>query len=148
MQQILLTNIKELVQVRGDGEEVVSGSAMSNLPTIKNAWLLLKGDFIQDFGEMVTCPSGDFKIVDVKGKMILPTWVDCHTHIVFAASREEEFVMKIKGQTYEEIASAGGGILNSARKLRKHSEDELYQCAADRLIKLIDSIFISLKHPC
>jgi imidazolonepropionase len=137
MQQILLTNIKELVQVRGDGEEVVSGSAMSNLPTIKNAWLLLKGDFIQDFGEMVTCPSGDFKIVDVKGKMILPTWVDCHTHIVFAASREEEFVMKIKGQTYEEIASAGGGILNSARKLRKHSEDELYQCAADRLIKLI-----------
>ena len=137
MRQILLTNIKELVQVRENGEGVVAGSAMSNLPSIKNAWLLLKDDYIEDYGEMDTCPSGDFKIVDVKGKMILPTWVDCHTHIVFAASREEEFVMKIKGQTYEEIAAAGGGILNSARKLREHSEDELYQGAADRLIKLI-----------
>lgn len=137
MKKTLFINIKELVQCRGRGEGPVCGTEMANLPKLSNAWMLIEGDRIKDFGEMSNCPEGDFNLVDVAGRIILPTWVDCHTHIVFAASREEEFVMKIKGQSYEEIAAAGGGILNSARKLRDTSEDELYESAAGRLRKLI-----------
>ncbi len=137
MAKILFTNIKELVQVREHLTGPVKGSEMAKLPSIKHAWLLIDQDRIEDYGEMSSCPQGEYEIIDVKGKMILPTWVDAHTHIVFAESREEEFVMKIQGKSYEEIAAAGGGILNSARKLNKASEDELYESASARLTKLI-----------
>lgn len=137
MSQSLFINIKELVQVRENLTGPVCGSAMSDLPSIQNAWLLIEGERILDYGAMDNCPSGDFAVYDMTGRMILPAWVDSHTHIVFAASREEEFVMKIQGKSYEEIAAAGGGILNSARKLRACSEDELFTMAAGRLEKLV-----------
>lgn len=126
-------NIKQLLQIRASGVDKISGEAMAILPKIDNAWLLVNNDIIEDFGEMKTCPINIVNEVDCTGKMILPTWCDSHTHIVFAESREEEFVMKIKGQSYEDIAKAGGGILNSARKLSILSEDTLYERAVIRL---------------
>lgn len=133
----LYINIKQLVQVREETKEPIMGLDMKNLPIIENAWLLTKNGFIADYGIMDTCPNKADEIVDLTDRVVLPTWVDCHTHIVFATSREEEFVMKIQGKSYEEIAAAGGGILNSARKLRLATEDELYKSAAERLKQLI-----------
>ena len=137
MNRSLFINIKELVQVR-EGEPIpICGSAMRELPSIQNAWMLIEDERIIDYGEMSNCPVGEEQVFDLTGRMVLPTWVDSHTHIVFAASREEEFVMKIEGKSYEEIAAAGGGILNSARKLRNATEDELYRMAASRLEQLM-----------
>lgn len=137
MNRSLFINIKELVQVREGKPIPICGSAMRDLPSIQNAWMRIEDDRIVDYGEMADCPVGEEQIFDLTGRTVLPTWVDSHTHIVFAASREEEFVMKIEGKSYEEIAAAGGGILNSARKLRNATEDELYQMAASRLEQLM-----------
>lgn len=131
-------NIGLLAQVRAQGESILKGSMMAEVPTIKNAWLRVKDGLIEDFGEMK-----DFEAlpkeeqIDVKGRLITPTFVDAHTHMVFAADRDEEFVMKIKGMDYQSIAEAGGGILNSARKLQNSSEDELYLSASRRLKEAI-----------
>ena len=133
----LIKNIKQLLQVRENTDKPIYGLEMDKLPLIENAWLLLKDGLIEDYGKMDTCPNLADKTIDATGKIVMPTWVDCHTHIVFAASREEEFLMKIQGKSYEEISAAGGGILNSARKLRVASEDELYESAANRLTQLI-----------
>ncbi|MCB9255864.1 MAG: imidazolonepropionase [Chitinophagales bacterium] len=135
--QKLLVNIKELFQVRASSEQPVYGLDMKDLPSIKNAWLLIENGCIADFGEMNSLPALSCEQLDAKGGYVLPTWVDCHTHIVFAASREEEFVMKIQGKSYEEIAASGGGILNSARKLAGAREEDLYEDAAKRLKQLI-----------
>ncbi|MCB0510158.1 MAG: imidazolonepropionase, partial [Bacteroidetes bacterium] len=135
--QKLLVNIKELFQVRASSEQPVYGLDMKDLPSIKNAWLLIENECIADFGEMNSLPALSCEQLDAKGGYVLPTWVDCHTHIVFAASREEEFVMKIQGKSYEEIAASGGGILNSARKLAGAREEDLYEDAAKRLKQLI-----------
>lgn len=134
----LFTNIKELVQVRDASVEKVSGKEMDVLPVIKNAFLLIENEVIIDFGTMESLgkTTADTTI-DVEGKLILPTWCDSHTHLVFADTREEEFVDRIHGLTYEEIAQKGGGILNSAKKLQNKSEDELYNDAAKRLTELI-----------
>ncbi|MBA6155321.1 imidazolonepropionase [Tenacibaculum sp. S7007] len=129
----LLINIKELIQVREASIKKVSGKEMSILPTIKNAFLLLENDTIIDFGSMDDVPSSIDNIIDCTGKMILPTWCDSHTHIVYAGNREQEFVDRINGLTYEEIANNGGGILNSAKKLQETSEEELYKQSAVRL---------------
>lgn len=137
MNRSLFINIKELVQVREGKPIPICGSAMRDLPSIQNAWMRIEDDRIVDYGEMADCPVGEEQIFDLTGRTVLPTWVDSHTHIVFAASREEEFVMKIEGKSYEEIAAAGGGILNSARKLRNATEDELYRMAASRLEQLM-----------
>jgi imidazolonepropionase len=137
MKSTLFINIKELFQVRAEGVKPIPGKEMDKLPSILNAWLLAENGLIADYGSMSNCPQSNVEIVDVKNRMIIPTWVDCHTHIVFAASREEEFVMKIQGKSYEDIAAAGGGILNSARKLRLVSEEDLYEDAAIRLKQLI-----------
>ena len=121
--KVLIINIKELIQVRDIGILKVSGKEMNELPTIKNAYLLIEDDLIADYGEMKNCPS--IKVdstIDSKGKMVLPTWCDSHTHIVYAGNREQEFVDRINGMTYEEIANRGGGILNSATKLKETSE--------------------------
>ena len=132
--QTLLINIKELLQVRETNVNKLSGSEMATLPTIKNAFLLTENDRIKDFGPMENCPpTENFKVIDVDGKTVLPAWCDSHTHIVYAGNREQEFVDRINGLTYEEIANRGGGILNSAKKLHDTSEDEIYEQSKMRL---------------
>ena len=132
--KILIINIKELLQVRENDIIKVSGVEMKELPTIKNAYLLIEDDRIADYGEMSNCPSlNSDKIIDAEGKMVLPTWCDSHTHLVYAGNREQEFVDRIKGMSYEEIANRGGGILNSAKKLNETSEEDLYNQSKKRL---------------
>ena len=136
----LFINIKELIQVRDKSVEKVSGKDMSILPTIKNAFLMIEDEIIINFGTMEKL--GNTKadsIIDVTGRLILPTWCDSHTHLVFADTREEEFVDRINGLSYEQIAQRGGGILNSATKLQNKPEEELYNDAAKRLEELIKS---------
>ena len=134
----LFINIKELVQVRELDVMKVSGKNMSILPIIKNAFLLIRDNVIVDFGSMNTLGiKKSDKVVDLTGKLVLPTWCDSHTHIVFADTREEEFVNRIKGLTYQEIAERGGGILNSSKKLQNKPENELFEDAEKRLKELI-----------
>ena len=136
----LFINIKELVQVRELDVMKVSGKNMSILPIIKNAFLIIKDNIIVDFGSMnkLGIKKSD-KVVDLTGKLVLPTWCDSHTHLVFADTREEEFVNRIKGLTYQEIAKRGGGILNSAKKLQIKPEIELFDDAKKRLKGLIQN---------
>ncbi|SHM38056.1 imidazolonepropionase [Flavobacterium chilense] len=130
----LITNIQELLQVRETSVSKVSGAEMAILPTIKNAFLLLKDDLISDFGSMENLPEINADhIIDATGKVVLPSWCDSHTHIVYAGNREQEFVDRINGFSYEEIANRGGGILNSAKKLNETSEDEIYEQSKLRL---------------
>ena len=132
--KILFTHIQELVQVRDNSVEKVSGSEMAELPVLKNAWLLIEDDVIADFGSMDTLPNMQAEnTIDFTGKTVLPTWCDSHTHLVYAGNREQEFVDRINGLTYEEIAKRGGGILNSAQTLNETSEEELYRQSAARL---------------
>lgn len=136
--KILFKNIKELVQVRTDEIHFVAGADMSVLPSIKEAYLLIKDGYIQDFGSMDNYPSDiDTEIVDATGRLILPTWCDSHTHLVYAGDRESEFVDKIEGLSYEEIAAKGGGILNSAELLNRTSEQQLFEESRARAIELI-----------
>ena len=136
----LFINIKELIQVRELSEDKVYGKDMGVLPIIKNAFMLIKGHTIIDFGSMdnLSLKKAD-KVVDLTGKLVLPTWCDSHTHIVYADSREEEFVDRIKGLSYHEIAEKGGGILNSAKKLQLKIEDQLYNDAVIRIEEIIKS---------
>ncbi|MEC4048476.1 imidazolonepropionase [Flavobacterium sp. SUN046] len=129
----LFINIQELLQIRTASEQKVSGAAMATLPSIKNAFLLVDNDLIADFGPMEDCPEVDASVIDATGKVILPTWCDSHTHIVYAGNRVQEFVDRINGLSYEEIANRGGGILNSAKKLDETSEDDLYEQSKIRL---------------
>ncbi|MFV5686658.1 imidazolonepropionase [Flavobacterium sp. GB2R13] len=130
----LIINIKELLQVRKTAIAKVSGSEMAILPTIKNAFLIIKDNLIADFGSMDNLPKINAdKTIDVTGKIILPSWCDSHTHIVYAGNREQEFVDRINGLTYEEIANRGGGILNSAKKLNESTEEEIYDQSKARL---------------
>ncbi|MFT5754434.1 MAG: imidazolonepropionase [Flavobacterium sp.] len=130
----LLINIKELLQVRENSIKMVSGKEMNDLPIINDAFLLIENNIISDFGKMVDCPTNsEAKIIDVTGKIVLPTWVDSHTHIVYAGNRVQEFVDRINGLSYEEIANRGGGILNSAKKLNETSENDIYEQSKLRL---------------
>jgi imidazolonepropionase len=132
--KILLTNIKELLQVRDTPLELLKGAEMSNLPTLKNAWLYMEDDSIVDYGTKENEPSYEgFKNIDCTGRIVLPTWCDSHSHLVYAGNREQEFVDRIKGVSYQEIANNGGGILNSAKKLQQTSEKELYKQSLQRL---------------
>ncbi len=132
--RILLKNIKELLQVRDAHITKVSGSDMKILPSLKNAFLLIENDCIADFGVMndLNGITAD-KTIDATGKIVLPSWCDSHTHIVYAGNRENEFVDRINGLSYEEIAANGGGILNSAKKLQETPEEEVYKQSAKRL---------------
>lgn len=136
---MLIKNIKQLLQCREEKEpSILKGKAISQLPIIENAWIQLKADRIQAFGAMKDCPqAAGEEVIDARGKLVLPTWIDSHTHLVFADSREDEFVMRLKGKKYQEIAAAGGGILNSAKKLQAMDEEELYEMALKRLHQLI-----------
>ncbi|MDR5589829.1 imidazolonepropionase [Christiangramia sp. SM2212] len=131
---LLLTNIKELLQVRENNILKVSGSEMKKLPTIKNAWMYIENDKITDYGSMDKLPEikAD-ETIDASGKIIMPAWCDSHTHIVYAGNREQEFADRINGLSYEEIANRGGGILNSAKTLQETPEDEVYEQSAKRL---------------
>lgn len=138
MSRTLLTNIKQLLQV-GRDEKVIAGEAMKGLPQIENAFLLIENDQIKDYGKMEDMPSNISAntIIDCSNKVVLPTWYDSHTHIVYAGNREQEFVDRINGLSYEEIAANGGGILNSAKKLQNSSIEDLYQQSAERLKEVI-----------
>ena len=132
-------NIKQLLQVETNTLKLkVSGDEMKTLPLINNAYLIIENDTIVDFGEMNSFQNNDtLTTIDCTGQIILPTWYDSHTHIVYAGNREQEFVDRINGLTYEEIANNGGGILNSAKKLQEISEEELYKQSAERLDEVI-----------
>ncbi|MFV8362280.1 imidazolonepropionase [Flavobacterium sp. ZT3P35] len=130
----LIVNIKELLQVRETAIDKVCGAEMAILPTIKNAFLVINDNLIADFGSMDHLPKINAdKTIDATGKMVLPSWCDSHTHIVYAGNREQEFVDRINGMTYEEIANRGGGILNSAKKLNETAEEEIYNQSKIRL---------------
>jgi imidazolonepropionase len=135
---ILIKNIKGLVQVRQSTPSYVSGKAMNDLPVLSNAFLAIEDGSIAAYGHMdsLTDQSAD-DTVDAKGRFVFPGFVDSHTHLVFAVSREEEFEMKIKGASYAEIAAQGGGILNSAHKLQSVSEDELLERSLDRAMEIM-----------
>ena len=132
--KILFINIKGLLQTLKKSTLYLKGHQMKDLSQISNAYLLIKNDQIIDFGEMTSSPNIDVdKVIDVKDRFILPAWCDSHTHIVYSGSREKEFVDRISGVSYEEIAKKGGGILNSAKKLQKESFEKLYSESAARL---------------
>jgi len=134
----LFINIKELVQVRESGTTMLPGNQMSKLPTIKDAFLLIENNLIVSYGKMSDLiESKADEVIDCNGKMIFPTWCDSHTHLVYAGNREGEFADKIKGLSYEEIAKKGGGILNSAKKLRDTSVEELILQASKRIEEII-----------
>ena len=135
---ILIINIKQLLQIREISVLKVSGSDMKQLPIIENAFLLIENDTIINFGKMNACPTINVdKIIDANGKIVLPSWCDSHTHIVYAGHREQEFVDRINGLSYTEIANRGGGILNSASKLHITTEEELYSQSITRLKQVI-----------
>lgn len=135
---VLFKNIKSLIQVREAGVKYLSGEEMSVLPTIEDAYLVVEDGKIDSFGKMESCPE-DYKgdVVDATGKMILPAWCDSHTHLVYAGHREGEFIDRINGLSYEEIAQRGGGIVNSALRLADTSEEDLYQQSKVRLEQVI-----------
>ena len=138
--RLLITNIAKLVGVDRERRERVCGAEMNRLDTIDNAWLLAEDGRIAAFGTMAEMPSEGLRAdteVDARGGMVFPSFCDSHTHIVYAGSREQEFVDKINGLSYEEIARRGGGILNSADRLRAASEDELYSQAMERVREVI-----------
>jgi imidazolonepropionase len=135
----LITNIDRLVNVRATNE-LLKGKDLAFLPTIENAFLVVENGKIIDFGEEKDLTDSykiSYNIINAKGATILPTYCDSHTHVVFAATREEEFIDKIKGLSYAEIAAKGGGIINSANKLALASEEDLYQSAYKRIVQLI-----------
>lgn len=141
MGRILIKNIKKLVQVREPGVNWVAGADMAVLPQLDNAWLAIDGGVIADYGSMDDFPGiadwHGLQVIDAANRMVFPCWVDSHTHIVYAGSREQEFADRIRGLSYEEIARRGGGILNSARRLAEASEDELIEQALPRLKEII-----------
>ncbi len=138
---ILITHIKGLVQVRDKPVLKLSGAEMSTLPVLENSYLVVSNGLIHSFGLMRDFPANlkAKTVINATGKFVFPSFVDSHTHLVFAATREEEFVMKIKGATYEQIAASGGGILNSAKKLQALSEEELFQASLPRAWEIINS---------
>lgn len=137
----LIKNIKTLYQTEtGKPKKWATGKAMAQLPSINNAYLLIKEDKIAAFGKMDNCPTevnAETKVIDATDKMVLPAWCDSHTHLVFAGSREGEFEDRIKGLSYEEIAAKGGGILNSAKKLNETPEEQLLEDALKRCNEII-----------
>ena len=134
---MLIKNIKTLVGILPQGVLRLCGDEMNTLNTLDNAYLMVEDGLIKEFGKMEQCPDYKGETIDASGKMVFPSFCDSHTHIVFAGSREGEFLDKINGLSYEEIAKRGGGILNSARLLHETSEDELYRQALRRLKMVI-----------
>lgn len=132
----LISNIRQLIGTREE-TKLLRGAALAELPFIENAFLLIEDGIITEYGAMyelaLKVPQLPKHIIDAQDQLVLPAWCDSHTHIVFAKSREEEFIDKIKGMSYADIAAKGGGILNSAQKLNEATEDELFNSAWQRL---------------
>lgn len=141
MQKLLLKNIKVLAGVYDTAPEKLSGKEMKQLPCLENAWLACDNGLIADYGSMDEFPGiTDWKgleVIDCSGKIVMPSFADSHTHIVYAGNREQEFVDRINGLSYEDIAKRGGGILNSAKKLQDISEDELFEQSLQRFKEII-----------
>ena len=137
--RVLIKNIKKLVQTEDEPRIRVCGKDMSTVNIIDNAYLILEGDTIEDFGQMAKLPEidGNYKSINAKGKFVFPSFCDSHTHLVYAGSREIEYIDKIKGLSYEEIAKRGGGILNSSKLLNESSEEELYEQSLPRIQEII-----------
>jgi imidazolonepropionase len=137
----VIKNISELIQTETTARKWVAGKDMSHISTIKDAFIEVEGGLITSFGSMEDWNGiedwNNTEIIDAEGGMVFPTYCDSHTHLVFAASREGEFVDRINGLSYAEIAQRGGGILNSADKLQNASEDELFEDASIRLNELV-----------
>ncbi len=140
---ILIKNIKELVQVEDKPQRMVAGKAMSTIKTISDSWLLIEGNRIKDFGKMPFSEpeswieNSGIEIIDAAGRMVFPSFCDSHTHMLYAGSREIEYIDKIKGLSYEEIARRGGGILNSAKRLHDATEDALVEQTLERLNEIM-----------
>jgi imidazolonepropionase len=134
---LLIRNAKALVQVRAATGGFLAGAEMSALPVVPDGFVAIRGERIEAAGPMATCRYTGREEIDASGRFVFPSFVDAHTHLVFAASREDEFEMKIRGATYQEIAAAGGGILNSARKVQQMSEDELFEQSLPRALEII-----------
>jgi len=135
---LLIKNIKKLIQCRTEKISFVSGEDMSFLPSIDNAYLYVKDGKIIDFGKMQDLKKmKTSQVIDAKGRMVLPSWCDSHTHIVFSGNRSKEFIDRIKGLSYEEIAARGGGILNSAKLLQNTSQEDLYNQSKMRIESVI-----------
>ena len=137
MSKILIKNIRQLIQVEETPRKKVSGAEMKKLPLLEDAWLAIEDGIIVGFGLMKDWEGisdwRDLEIIDASGKLVLPAWIDSHTHLVFANSRQGEFSDRINGLSYEEIAVRGGGILNSAKHMELASEEELVKSALIRL---------------
>ncbi|MBS1611560.1 MAG: imidazolonepropionase [Bacteroidetes bacterium] len=136
MKSLLIRNIKLLAGTHGADVQLVRGADMKVLPSVDDAYLLVEDGIIKAFGSNTDTPERADETIDAKGGMVLPAWCDSHTHLVFAAPREKEFVDKINGLTYEQIAQRGGGILNSAKALANTSEEELFDSAWHRLMEI------------
>jgi imidazolonepropionase len=136
---LLIKNISKIVGIDESGRSRVEGTAMATLETLSGAWLLTDGERIAAYGTMDTLPEIDARmdVTDAAGGMLFPSWCDSHTHLVYAGAREGEFVDRIRGLSYEEIARRGGGILNSADRLHDTPEDELYRQAMERIDEII-----------
>jgi len=136
----ILINIKKLLQVRSSKEVCISGNAMSDLPFIDNAYLITEGEVILDYGKMEDLNNLNAdEIIDASGKFILPTFCDSHTHIVYAGNRSKEFVDRINGLSYSDIAKRGGGIINSTKLIKDTSEKDLYNQSMTRIKNVIKS---------
>ena len=134
----LIINIKELIQVRNRNISFVSAKEMDTLPSINNAYLLIENGKISDFGKMSEISKIDnVETIDAKNKIVLPCWCDSHTHSVYTGNRSDEYLQRIKGVSYQEIANNGGGILKSSRQINSISEDELFFESKNRIEKLI-----------
>ena len=124
----LFFNIRSLYGVLSNDQKKLSGQEMKSFNSIDNAWILVEDGLISDFGDMSQAPAQEaHQLIDIDHRIVLPTYCDSHTHIVFAAPRDREFVDRINGLSYEEIAQRGGGILNSAKRLNESSEEEIYK---------------------
>ncbi|MFC0605767.1 imidazolonepropionase [Winogradskyella pulchriflava] len=135
---ILIINIKQLLQVHDSNVTIVKGEAMKTLPIIEDAYVYIDNDTIIEYGKMEDCDGIEAETtIDATGKIVLPSWCDSHTHIVYAGNRTSEFVDRINGLTYAEIANRGGGILNSAKLLQNTSEEDLYNQSTKRMEELI-----------
>jgi imidazolonepropionase len=135
---ILITNIKQLLQVHNSNVTIVKGADMKTLPVLENAYLYIEHDTIIEYGKMEDCEGIDAETtINATGKIVLPSWCDSHTHTVYAGNRTSEFVDRINGLSYAEIANRGGGILNSAKLLQDTSEEDLYNQSIKRLEELI-----------
>ena len=136
--RLLVINIGTIVGIDTAARTRISGAEMDSMERIDNGWLTAEDGVITAFGSMDSSPSGEgFEVLDAMGGMLFPSYCDSHTHVVYAGSREQEFVDKIHGLTYEQIAQRGGGILNSADRLHNTSEDELYNQAMERINEVI-----------